>query len=56
MCRPEIDRAAPEPLMSMAETLTVLTKLVQDGIIDAYAIAGAVAAYNYIEPTLLISP
>lgn len=38
--------------MSMAETLTVLTKLVENGVIDTYAIAGAVAAYNYIEPTL----
>ncbi len=38
--------------MSMAETLTVLNKLVDDGVIDTYAIAGAVAAYYYIEPTL----
>jgi hypothetical protein len=38
--------------MSMAETLTVLNKLVEDGVVDTYAIAGAVAAYNYIEPTV----
>jgi hypothetical protein len=38
--------------MSMAETLTALTRLVDDGVIDTYAIAGAVAAYNYIEPTV----
>jgi len=35
--------------MSMAETFTVLARLVEDKVIDAYAIAGAVAAYNYIE-------
>ena len=38
--------------MSMAETLAVLGKLVADEVIDTYAIAGAVAAYNYIEPTV----
>ena len=43
---------AVDPLMSLAETLTVLNKLVDDGVIDTYAIAGAVAAYYYIEPTL----
>jgi hypothetical protein len=36
----------------MAETLGVLAKLVESGVIDTYAIAGAVAAYNYIEPTV----
>ena len=38
--------------MSMAETLSVLGKLVADEVIGSYAIAGAVAAYNYIEPTV----
>src|ERR1039458_8236226 len=45
----EIITEAVEPLMSMAETFTVLAKLVEDEVIDTYAIAGAVAAYNYIE-------
>jgi hypothetical protein len=36
----------------MAETLTALNKLVDDGVIETYAIAEAVAAYHYIEPTL----
>lgn len=48
----EIITEAADPLMSMAETLTVLNKLVDDGVINTYAIAGAVAAYYYIEPTL----
>jgi hypothetical protein len=48
----EIITEAAEPFMSMAETLAVLGKLVADEVIDTYAIAGAVAAYNYIEPTV----
>jgi hypothetical protein len=60
MCRSSIDAMrwlevlteAALPRMSMAETLTVLNKLVDDGVIDTYALAGAVAAYCYIEPTL----
>src|SRR5208283_3847807 len=48
----EIIAEAAEPFMNMAETLTVLTKLVANKIVDIYAIAGAVAAYNYIEPTV----
>jgi hypothetical protein len=47
-----VAEAAAGPLMGMSETLTVLGKLVADGIIDTYAIGGAVAAYNYIEPTV----
>ena len=38
------------PLMNMAETIAVLNKLVEEGVIDTYALAGAVAAYLYIEP------
>jgi hypothetical protein len=52
MHRLEIIAAAAASLMSMAETLSVLNKLVDDAVIDTYAIAGAVAAYYYIEPTL----
>jgi hypothetical protein len=48
----EIITEAVAPLMSMSETLTVLNKLVDDGVIDTYALAGAVAAYCYIEPSL----
>jgi hypothetical protein len=36
----------------MKQTLDVLNGLEADGVIRRYAIAGAVAAYNYIEPTL----
>jgi hypothetical protein len=46
MRRSEIIAEAVAPPMSMAETLTVLNKLVEDGVVDTYAIAGAVAAYN----------
>ena len=38
--------------MGMKETLDVINRMEADGIIGRYAIAGAVAAYNYIEPTL----
>ncbi|MBX9777713.1 MAG: hypothetical protein K2Y71_25315 [Xanthobacteraceae bacterium] len=38
--------------MSMRETIEVVTKLAEKGAIRQYAIAGAVAALNYIEPTL----
>lgn len=38
--------------MGMKETLGVLNAMEADGVISRYAIAGAVAAYNYIEPTL----
>lgn len=46
----EIITETAVPLMNMAETITVLNKLVEDGVIDTYALAGAVAAYLYIEP------
>jgi hypothetical protein len=39
-------------MMSIAPALQLLNKMVEDRIISKYAIAGAVAALNYIEPTL----
>lgn len=36
--------------MSMAGTIQVLNRMVEDGIIQRYAIGGAVAALNYVEP------
>ena len=38
--------------MGMKQTLDVINRMEADGIIGRYAIAGAVAAYNYIEPTV----
>jgi hypothetical protein len=38
--------------MGIKETFAVLNAMQRDGVIGPYAIAGAVAAYNYIEPTL----
>jgi hypothetical protein len=38
--------------MGMKQTLDVINKMEADRVISRYAIAGAVAAYNYIEPTL----
>jgi hypothetical protein len=38
--------------MSMRKTIEVVTKVAEKGAIRQYAIAGAVAALNYIEPTL----
>jgi hypothetical protein len=38
--------------MGMKQTLDVVNRMEADGVISRYAIAGAVAAYNYIEPTL----
>jgi hypothetical protein len=38
--------------MSMRQTIEVIAKLAARGVIKRYAIAGAVAALNYIEPTL----
>jgi hypothetical protein len=38
--------------MGMKRTLDVINAMEADGIIDRYAIAGAIAAYNYIEPTV----
>ena len=38
--------------MGMKETLDVINAMEADGIIGRYAIAGAIAAYNYVEPTV----
>jgi hypothetical protein len=38
--------------MSLEKTIEVVTKLAAEGAIKQYAIAGAVAALNYIQPTL----
>jgi hypothetical protein len=38
--------------MGMKQTLDVINGMEADGIIGRYAIAGAVAAYNYVEPTV----
>jgi hypothetical protein len=38
--------------MGMKQTLDVINRIEAEGIIGRYAIAGAVAAYNYIEPTV----
>jgi hypothetical protein len=38
--------------MGMQRTLDVINQMEADGIIGRYAIAGAVAAYNYIEPAV----
>lgn len=35
--------------MGMKQTLAVINAMEADGIIDRYAISGAIAAYNYIE-------
>ena len=38
--------------MSINKTIDVINAMEADGVIGRYAIAGAVAAYNYIEPAL----
>lgn len=38
--------------MSLRKTIEVVITLAQQGVIQNYAIAGAVAALNYIEPSL----
>ena len=38
--------------MGMKQTLDVINRMEADGVIGRYAIAGAVAAYNYVEPAL----
>jgi hypothetical protein len=38
--------------MGMKETLDVINQMEVDGVIERYAIAGAVAAFYYVEPTL----
>jgi hypothetical protein len=38
--------------VGMKQTLDVINRMEADGVIGRYAIAGAVAAYNYIEPAV----
>lgn len=38
--------------MSLRKTIEVVARLAEQGAVERYAIAGAVAALNYIEPTL----
>lgn len=38
--------------MALRKTVEVVAKLAERGVIERYAIAGAVAALNYIQPTL----
>jgi hypothetical protein len=38
--------------MSLRNTIVAVTKLAETGAIQQYAIAGAVAALNYVQPTL----
>jgi hypothetical protein len=38
--------------MGMKQTLDIINRMETDGIIGRYAIAGAVAAYNYVEPSV----
>lgn len=38
--------------MSMDKTIQIINQMERDGVIGRYAIGGAVAAYNYIEPTV----
>src|SRR5436853_2816760 len=38
--------------MGVKQTLDVINRMEADGIIGRYAIAGAVAAYNYSEPAV----
>jgi hypothetical protein len=38
--------------MSLRKTIEIVVRLAEQGTIQGYAIAGAVAALNYIEPTL----
>jgi hypothetical protein len=38
--------------MGMKQTLEVVNRMEADGIVSRYAIGGAVAAYNYVEPAV----
>lgn len=38
--------------MSLRKTIEVIARLAKQGVVERYAITGAVAALNYIEPTL----
>jgi hypothetical protein len=42
--------------MGMKQTLDVLNRMEGEGVIDRYAIGGAVGAYNYIEPAVTEDP
>jgi hypothetical protein len=46
------DRTPKASSMGMKQTLEVINRLEADGIIGRYAIGGAVAAYNYVEPSV----
>lgn len=39
-------------MTNMKSAFQVINRMVQDGVIENYAVGGAVAALNYIEPTL----
>jgi hypothetical protein len=39
-------------LMAIRQTLEVINAMEADGVIDRYALAGAVAAFNYIDPAV----
>ena len=43
--------ATREDMDGLKNALQVINEMVADGIIQKYAVAGAVAALNYIEPT-----
>ncbi len=38
--------------MTIKQTLEVINRMEADGVVGRYAIAGAVAAYNYVEPAV----
>lgn len=38
--------------MALRKTIEVVTRLAQSGVVENYAIAGAVAALNYLQPML----
>jgi hypothetical protein len=38
--------------MAIKQTLEVINQMEADGVVGRYAIAGAVAAYNYVEPAV----
>ena len=39
-------------MMDMKSAFGVINKMVEDGVIENYAVGGAIAALNYLEPTL----
>jgi len=48
----EIQAPPYSPTMTLRKTIEVIDKLAANDVIEQYAIAGAVAALNYIQPTL----